>query len=245
MLGGETGHGDFGACDPAEPRNRRTRSSIVIEGDDGRRLLVDTGPEMRQQLLSCGIGRIDALFYTHAHADHVAGLDDIRGLNRVADRPLPAFGTAQVLGELEGRFAYAFRPWSPPGFYRPVLLAHPVTPGPAEIEGMRFSLFEQVHGRSITIGLRVGGFAYSTDVMQLDAPALRCLQGVDTWVVGCFQRAPHPAHAHPELIVDWARQLGVRRTILTHMGTDLDWAWMASNLQSGLEPAYDGMQIDL
>ncbi|WP_428375224.1 MBL fold metallo-hydrolase [Lichenicoccus sp.] len=245
MLGGPDGHGDYGVCDPDEPRNRRTRSSIVIESDEGRRVLVDTGPEMRQQLLACGIGRIDALFYTHAHADHVAGLDDIRGLNRLVGRPLDVFGTRAVLGEIEGRFAYAFRPWSPPGFYRPVLVPRPVTPGRADIEGMRFALFEQVHGRSITLGLRIGGFAYSTDVMELDEPALQALRGVDTWVVGCFQRAPHPAHAHPTLVAQWAWRLGIRRTILTHMGTDLDWGWMASNLQPGVEAAFDGMQIRL
>nr|WP_321986624.1 MBL fold metallo-hydrolase [uncultured Lichenicoccus sp.] len=245
MLGGPDGHGDYGACDPEEPRNRRTRSSIVIESDDERRVLVDTGPEMRQQLLACGIGRVDALFYTHAHADHVAGLDDIRGLNRIAGRPLDVFGTDVVLAEIEARFAYAFRPWAPPGFYRPVLVPRPVAPGSVEIEGMRITLFEQVHGRSITLGLRIGDFAYSTDVMALDEQALSVLGGIDTWVVGCFQRASHPAHAHPALVADWAARLRIRRTILTHMGTDLDWAWMASNLQPGVEAAFDGMQIRL
>ena len=115
-LGGADGRGDWGACDPREPRNRRQRSSIVIEGEGQGRVLVDTGPDMRAQLLACEIGRIDALVFTHAHADHITGLDDVRQLNRVTSRPLPAFGTARTMAELAQRFDYAFKPWTPPRF---------------------------------------------------------------------------------------------------------------------------------
>jgi len=242
MLGGPAGEGDWGVCDPDEPRNRRSRSSIVIEGDDGRRVLVDTAPEMREQLLRARIGRIDALFYTHAHADHVAGLDEVRSLNRILDRPIEAYAIQPVLEELAQRFEYAFRPWSPPGFYRPVIVPKSVAAGETvDIQGIHLSLFEQVHGRSLTLGFRSGGFGYSTDVVLLDDAALARLRGVDTWLVDCFQRRPHPAHADLELVRHWAARLGVRRTILTHMGTDMDWQWMQANLPEGFEPAFDGM----
>jgi phosphoribosyl 1,2-cyclic phosphate phosphodiesterase len=244
MVGGADGTGDWGVCDPSEPRNRRTRSSIVIEGDEGRRLLVDTGPELREQLLRCGIGRIDAVLYSHAHADHVAGLDEIRSLNRVVDRPLEAFATRPVLDEVTHRFTYAFRPWSPPGFFRPVLIPREIEPGQTiTIEGLTVRLFEQIHGRSITLGLRIGGFGYSTDVVRLDDGALEVLRGVDTWIVDCFQRAAHPAHADLDMVRRWSERLGARRTILTHMGTDMDWAWMARNLPPGIEAAFDGMEV--
>ena len=244
MLGGPDGAGDWGLCDPAEPRNRRTRSSIVIESDSGRRLLVDTGPELREQLLANRIGRIDALLYSHAHADHVAGLDEVRSLNRIVDRPIEAFATRAALDEIGQRFAYAFRPWSPPGFFRPVMVAREIRAGQTvTIQGLAIQPFEQTHGRSITLGLRVGRFGYSTDVVQLDRHALSILKGVDTWVVDCFQRAAHPAHADLAMVRNWAEQLGVRRTILTHMGTDMDWAWMAQNLPPGIEAAFDGMQL--
>jgi phosphoribosyl 1,2-cyclic phosphate phosphodiesterase len=244
MLGGADGRGEWGACDPLEPRNRRTRSSIVIEAEDGRRVLVDTAPELHAQLLGSGIGRIDALLYTHAHADHVAGLDEVRSLNRLLGRPIEAFGTRLVLDELTERFAYAFRPWSPPGFFRPVLLPRVVSPGDvAEIEGMQVRLFEQQHGQGRTLGLRIGTFAYSTDVMFLNDAAMDALRGVRTWIVGCFQRSPHPAHADLRLVLDWRRQLGFPRTILTHMGTDLDWAWLKAHLPDGVEPGYDGLQV--
>lgn len=246
MLGGADGTGDWGLCDPDEPRNRRTRSSILIEGDDGRRLLVDTGPELRQQLLANGIGRVDALLYSHAHADHVAGLDDVRGLNRIIGRPIETFGIRDVLEEISHRFTYAFRPWAPPSFYRPVMVPHEITPDQTiVIEGLELRLFEQVHGRSLTLGLRIGDFAYSTDVVSLPEPAMEVLRGVDTWIVDCFQRAAHPAHADLALVCEWARELGVRRTILTHMGTDMDWAWMTHNLPPGVEPAFDGMQLQV
>ncbi len=244
MLGGHDGLGEWGRCDPKEPRNRRTRSSIVIESDSGRRLLVDTGPDMREQLLRCGIGRIEALLYSHAHADHVAGLDEVRSLNRMIDRPIEAFASQPVLDEIAHRFAYAFRPWTPPGFFRPVLTPRAVRAGESvTVEDLTLRLFDQVHVQSSTIGLRVGAFAYSTDVVRLEEEALAVLQGVDTWIVDCFQQAAHPAHAHLDQVQDWSRQLGVRRTILTHMGTDMDWSWMVQNLPAGLEPAYDGMEL--
>ncbi len=147
MIGGPDGRGDWGLCDPAEPRNRRTRASIVIDSGEGDVLLVDTSPDLRGQLLDCGISHVAALLYTHAHADHIVGLDDVRILNRIAERPLEAFGTAATLEEIELRFGYAFLPWQPPGFFRPVMLPRVVAPGDTlETAGMRVGVFEQDHG---------------------------------------------------------------------------------------------------
>ena len=246
MLGGADGRGDWGACDPLEARNRRSRSSIVIHGDDGRCVLVDTSPDLKQQLLAAGIGRIDAIFYTHAHADHVAGLDDVRSLNRILGRPIEVHGTAETLSELALRFRYAFRPWSPPGFYRPVLVPRAVAAGDRlEIEGIGLTLFEQIHGGGTTLGFRIGDFSYSTDVVRIDEAAMAAIAGTRTWLVDCFQREPHPAHASLDLVRRWSTRLGIERTILTHMGTDLDWAWMAEHLPRGIEAAHDGMILSI
>jgi phosphoribosyl 1,2-cyclic phosphate phosphodiesterase len=248
MIGGADGKGDWGVCDPAEPRNRRTRSSIVIQDrPEGPRLLVDTGPDLREQLLGCGVRRIDAILYTHAHADHVTGLDDVRILNRICGHPLEAFGTEATLNELTARFPYAFLPWEPPGFYRPVLVGKPVRPGDTvDILGMTVRLFGQLHGKGRTLGLRIGPFAYSTDVVVLPDLALAALDGVDTWVVDCFQRdRQHSAHAHLAVVLDWVARLRPRRTVLTHMGNDMDWAWLQANLPPGLEAGFDGMVLNV
>ena len=222
------------------------RAARALADAAGGRVLVDTSPDLRTQLLSAGIGRVDAVFYTHAHADHVAGLDEVRSLNRVIDRPMEAFGTEPVLAEIESRFRYAFRPWSPPGFFRPVMLPRPVRAGTAvEMAGSRFVLFEQEHGSGTTLGLRIGDFTYSTDVVRLDEAALAVLAGSRIWLIDCFQRAPHPAHADLALVRRWAARLGIDRTILTHMGTDMDWAWMQDNLPPGIEAAHDGMILSL
>ncbi len=244
-LGGADGRGDWGACDPDEPRNRRTRSGLVIEGPGGR-ILVDTGPDLRAQLLASGIARIDAIVFTHAHADHITGLDDVRMLNRVRGAPIPAWGLAATMEEIERRFDYAFRPWQPPGFYRPVLLPTRILPGDAIVAaGLRLQTFLQDHYVTSTLGLRVGNFGYSTDVVRLDEAAFAALAGIDTWVVGCFQRAPHLTHAHLDLVLEWRTRLGVRRTVLTHMGPDMDWAWLRAHLPLDVEPAVDGMAITL
>ena len=247
MIGGEDGTGDWGACDPAEPRNRRTRASIVVESGQGTRLLVDTSPDMRTQLLDCRIPSVDAILYTHAHADHITGLDDVRILNRIVNRPLDAFATANTLDEMTRRFGYAFRPWEPPGFFRPVLMPREVRPTDTiTAADMCVRLFEQDHGFITTLGLRIGGFGYSTDVVDLDDAALATLDGVDTWVVDCFLRqGPHKTHADLPTVLAWSERIRARRTVLTHMGPDMDWAWLKANLPSGIEPGYDGMAFDL
>jgi phosphoribosyl 1,2-cyclic phosphate phosphodiesterase len=245
-IGGPDGTGDWGECDPGEPRNRRTRASIVVESGAGSRLLVDTSPDMRTQLLTCRVPAIDAVLFTHAHADHITGLDDVRVLNRIVDRPLDAFGTAKALDEIIRRFEYAFRPWQPPGFYRPVLTERRVEPDATiRAAGLTIRLFNQDHGFTESLGLRIGGFGYSTDVVELDEAAFVTLAGVDTWLVDCFQRAPHRTHAHFERVLAWAIRVGARRTVLTHMGSDLDWAWMKANLPPGMEPAYDGLALEV
>jgi len=245
-IGGVDGLGDWGACDPTEPRNRRTRSSIVIESLQGQRLLVDTSPDMRTQLLACGIPSVDAILFTHAHADHITGLDDVRILNRIVKRPIQAFATRRTLDELAQRFDYAFRPWQPPMFFRPVLETNPIEFGETvEVAGMHVRVFEQDHGYMPTIGFRIGDFGYSTDVVGLDDAAFAVLAGVDTWVVDCFQRHAHKTHVHLEGVLAWANRVGARRTILTHMGPDMDWAWLQARLPRDVEPGFDGLTLDM
>jgi phosphoribosyl 1,2-cyclic phosphate phosphodiesterase len=247
LIGGHDGRGDWGDCDPAEPRNRRTRASIIVEADDGARLLVDTGPDMRAQLLANAIRQVDAILYTHAHADHIIGIDDVRILNRILGRPIEAFGLQATLDEMSARFTYAFKPPTGAGFYRPALLPHPVAPGDlATVAGMPLRIFAQDHGWTTSLGFRTGDFAYSTDVARLDEPALQILEGVDTWVVGCVLRhGPHPTHAHLDLVYEWVDRIRPRRTVLTHMGTTMDWAWLMANLPPGIQPGFDGMALDL
>jgi phosphoribosyl 1,2-cyclic phosphate phosphodiesterase len=246
MIGGADGTGDWGPCDPAEPRNRRTRSSIVVESSAGQRLLVDSSPDMRAQFIDNRVPGVDAVLFTHAHADHISGIDDIRVLNRIVRRPLEAFATQSTLDEITRRFGYAFAPWDGGGFYRPVLTAKPViSDGSVEVCGLSVRLFAQGHGGIETLGMRIGAFGYSTDVVKLDEPALETLEGVDTWVVGCFLRhETHWTHANLPTVLGWVERLRPRRTVLTHMGPDMDWGWLRENLPAGVEAGYDGMVLD-
>lgn len=246
LIGGPDGRGDWGVCNPAEPRNRRTRSAALVEDAAGNRLLIDAGPDLRAQLLANGIGRLDAVAITHTHADHVMGLDELRIVNRIRGTALDIFGTEASVAELQTRFDYAFRPPTGSGFFRPALTPRIIAPGEvAEMAGMPVLVLRQDHRVMETLGFRIGGFAYSTDVVAMPEESLAALEGLDTWVVGCFQRKPHSVHAHLDLVLSWVERLRPRRTVLTHMGPDLDWAWMRAALPLGVEPGHDGLKLEI
>lgn len=247
QIGGDDGRGDWGTTDPLEQKNRRTRTSIVIHTDNEHTILVDTGPDLREQLIANGIAHIDAIFYTHAHADHVAGLDDVRILNRLRNLPMPIYATSETLDELRQRFKYAFKLWNGNFFGRPVLVPNEIIPGQSVwLNGVKVLPIHQDHGFSSSLGLRIGDFAYCTDVVRLDETALAALHGIKTWVVDCFTpKSDHPSHAGLKTVKNWVKKLRPERTILTHMGPQMDYQTLKAELPPGIEPGYDGQTIDI
>jgi len=238
--------GDWGDCDPAEPKNRRRRASILVEAQ-GKTVLVDTSPDMRDQLIDAQAVRIDAVLFTHAHADHLHGIDDLRGVNRVMQAPIPIYAAAATLADIERRFGYVFTPLKPGlagNYYKPVLAPHAID-GPFTAAGMTVTPFIQDHGFSQTLGFRFGRFAYSTDVFQLDDRAFEALAGVEDWLVDCIRRAPHVTHSHLERTLAWIARLKPKRAWLTHMDETLDYATLRRALPPGIAPAYDGLVIDM
>jgi phosphoribosyl 1,2-cyclic phosphate phosphodiesterase len=244
--------GDWGACDPNEPRNRRTRCAILLEqiGEAGvTRVLVDTGPDIRSQLLSANVNAIDAVIYTHSHADHVHGIDDLRAFWQNTHELVDIYADAETFARLRQAFAYCFAT-APGSFYPPILKHHPIAAGrPLTIAGAGGALtitpFRQVHGDIETLGLRTGGFAYSCDVSDLSAEAVAALGGLDVWLVDALRYKPHPSHFSVDQAVSWIGRVKPRRAILTHMHIDLDYATLCRELPAEIEPAYDGMTIEL
>lgn len=235
----------WGVCDPANPRNRRRRPSIAVQMDETR-LLVDTSPDLRDQLLDAEISTIDAVLYTHAHADHIMGIDDIRSLNRNAGKVIPAYGEARTLEVLHERMEYVFAPISGDFFYKPCLEAREIAPGTAfDAAGIQVTPFRQDHGFSETLGFRIGNFAYCPDVVDLDDEALALLDGVTCWIVDCFRYEPHPTHAHLEKVVRWRERLGGPETWLTHMSDALDYDELTARCPDGVAPAHDGLVLEL
>jgi phosphoribosyl 1,2-cyclic phosphate phosphodiesterase len=246
LLGGPGEGGEWGDCDPNEPRNRRTRTSALVEGPDGGRLLIDAGPDLRAQLLAVGVARLDAILFTHAHADHILGIDDLRQINRITAKVLDAYGTRTTLSKLDDRFDYAFMGATPPFFFRPALEPRRVEYGERfEAAGLQVQVFRQDHSVMDTLGVRIGNFAYSTDVVLLPEESLSLLEGLDTWVVGCFQLRPHKVHANLDQVLEWVARLKPRRTVLTHMSTAMDYQSLVRNLPPGIEPGFDGMVLEV
>ena len=235
---------DWGRCDPGDRRNRRRRVSVLVEVG-AVIILIDTSPDLREQLLDAGVARLDAVLMTHAHADHLHGIDDLRAVNRLMRSAIPLYADAQTLAEISRRFAYVLKPVEEPGrFYKPTLVPHEIT-GPFEIAGIPIVPFAQNHGFSTTLGLRIGGFAYSTDVTELDDNAFAALADVELWIVDCLRRESHPTHSHLMKTLSWVARVGPRRAVLTHMDQSLDYRELSTELPFGVEPGQDGLVIEV
>lgn len=238
---------DWGACDPGEPRNRRRRSSILVEGE-GTTILVDTSPDCREQLLDAGVDHLDAVVFTHAHADHIHGIDDLRWVNVAMGTTIPAYGYDMTLEQINTRFGYTFTPLDRKAqgyFYKPCLDPRPVDKDCFRIGNLEIQPFRQDHGFSETMGLRIGDFAYSIDVVELSDAAFAVLSGIDAWIVDSLGRKPHPTHAHVGKALAWIERVGVSRAWLSHMSHRLDYGTLCGELPEHVVPAHDGLVIEI
>ena len=248
-VAGRQAGGYWGACDPTNPKNRRRRVSILVESE-GKVLLIDTSPDLRLQLLDAGVTRIDAVLYTHAHGDHSHGLDDLRAIVYDRRAPIDAYMDAGTRDALTRQFAYAFTSsCDPEDLYMP-LLADRAIDGPFRAAGLDVRPFPQGHGgqghgEQTTLGFRIGAMAYSTDVVALEEAAFRTLEGVELWIVDCLRDAPHPTHSHVAQTLDWIARVAPRRALLTHMNHSLDHDELAARCPPGVEPAHDGLAMEL
>jgi phosphoribosyl 1,2-cyclic phosphate phosphodiesterase len=232
-------------CTSADPRDRRTRTAALIETDAGR-VLIDTPPELRLQLVAAGVDRLDAVLYTHAHADHVHGIDDLRALSARHGVALPTYGAAETLADLAQRFAYAFDRTTGPreGTSRPELAAHPLEPGrQVMIAGLPVLPLALPHGDQMVFGYRCGSVAYLTDVKEVPEPAAAALRGVDVLVLNALLDRPHPLHLSIPEAVAAAQRIGARQTYFTHLTHHVPHAELAARLPPGIAPAYDGLVV--
>ena len=238
----------WGKCDPANPKNVRLRSSLLVEVA-GKTILFDTSPDLRAQLLAANVTHIDAVIYTHSHADHLHGIDDLRGINRAMSAPIQMYADETTLVEIKKRFAYALRPLPDDNktfYFKPTLEAHTIHAGTTfDVCGVSIACFEQDHGRSRTMGFRIGDFAYTTDLVNLPKPGFDVIAGVDTWVIGVFGPRPHDTHVHVDLALEWIAQVAPRQAVMTHLGPDLDYNELENSLPSSVTAAFDGLQIFL
>jgi phosphoribosyl 1,2-cyclic phosphate phosphodiesterase len=235
----------WGQCDPIEPKNRRLRPSILLQEGDFT-VLVDTGPDLRQQLLSANVRHLDGVLYTHGHADHTHGIDDLREVNRIMRAAIPAYGSKDCLEDIAQRFSYVFDPLDleTVPVYKPWLVPTPVEDR-FELGPWRVEAIDQDHGYGRTLGFRIGNFAYCTDVWEFPENSLKRLENLDVWIIGCLIDQPHPTHAHVDKILAWAEIIKPKHTIFTHMSPRLDYNALKARLPAGMEPAYDGMVIEL
>lgn len=251
-LGGNEGAGDWGACDPAEPRNRRLRCSFLAEriGEGGvTRVLIDTSPDLRAQLLAAKVKTLDAVLLSHDHADQTHGIDDLRPLTYHRPRRTPVYMDAATSATMLTRFGYCFE--TPPGgSYPPILEARAMPQPGAELtiggDGglIRVTPLAQDHGRGVaSLGFRFGALGYSNDLLDMPEATLAALAGVRIWIVDALRYAPHPTHSHLDRTLGWIERLQPQLAILTNLHLDMDYGTLRRELPPGVIPAHDGLRI--
>ena len=245
---------DWGDCDPSNPRNRRRRCALLIEGwtqgiEEPTRILIDTGVDLREQLLDARVNRVDAVLYTHEHADHTHGIDDLRVLALHNRRRVDVYFNAHTSARLHEAFGYCFT--TPPGSsYPPILNAHIIEPGQRlAITGpggtLDLSVFLQNHGDIDSLGFRLGTFAYSVDLSAIPEASHAAVSNLDLWIIDALRITPHPSHLSLSETLDLIERFQPRQAVLTDMHIDLDYATVEANTPANITPAFDGMQIDV
>jgi phosphoribosyl 1,2-cyclic phosphate phosphodiesterase len=234
---------DWGDCDPANPRNRRTRVSILVEHQDTR-ILVDTGPDMREQLLSAGVAKVDAVIWTHEHADHVFGIDDLRQIYHHRGTPVPGYARPATRARLEGMFGYVFH--GRHGY--PSTVAMHDLPDVLRVGAVTIRVTDQPHGSISSAGLRFEcdgkSIGYATDISDMTDGMRALYTGLDVWIVDALRRRPHPTHPHLGQALGWVAELAPRRTALTHMDQSMDYAMLAAELPPTVVPGHDGLEFE-
>jgi phosphoribosyl 1,2-cyclic phosphate phosphodiesterase len=242
----------WGACDPANPKNRRRRCALLVEriSANGRTtILVDTPADLREQLIDAQVGSLDGVLFTHDHADHTHGIDDLRGVFFNMRKRVRIWADPATRRALEARFDYCFA--QPPGSLYPAILEPNVinAPQPFRIGGAGGSIdvrpYWQHHGDGKTLGFRFGNIAYSPDVSDIPDESLPCLEGLDLWIVDALRATPHPSHFSVKQAREWIHRLKVPRAVLTHMTVDLDYETLRRQLPANIEPGYDGMVLEV
>ena len=243
---------DWGLCDPNEPKNRRSRCALLVEksGENGcTTVLIDTGPDIRTQLLAAEVTHVDAVLYTHSHADHLHGIDDLRGFWVKTHRKTPVYMDETTFERARVAFGYCFETpsWSN---YPPILERHPIRPGDKiKVDGagglLSFDAFEVTHGEISALGFKVAEAAYVPDVSDIPEAAEIHLKHLDWMILDCLRRHPHPSHFCLADSLEWTRKLAPRKAIFTNLHNDLDYKTLLEELPENIEPAYDGMKIEL
>lgn len=240
--------GVWGDCDPTNPKNRRRRCSLLVTRETAEgttRVLIDTSPDMREQLLDAGVGALDGVIYTHSHADHMHGIDDLRQVVFAQRQRLPVWADGPTQEALLSRFGYAFvQPEGSP--YPPILDLHTVD-GPVTITGaggpVTLAPFRADHGSMDALGFRIGPLAYLPDAVDIPAESWPVLEGLDCWIVDALRRKPHPTHAHLDLTLSWIARARPARAVITNMHIDLDYETLKAELPPHITPAFDGMTV--
>jgi phosphoribosyl 1,2-cyclic phosphate phosphodiesterase len=243
-IGGENGPGpDWGDCDPAEPRNRRSRVSIVVESSEGKRLLVDTSPDLRSQLIANDIHRVDAVFWTHDHADHVHGIDDLRPMRYGRGGPLPGYGHAETVRRLRQRFGYVFA--GQDGY--PTIVTVETLDNLRLCQGFSVAHCQMPHGPAQSTAYRFDAdgksICYATDFSEITREMVDLFTGCDVLVVDCLRREPHPTHAHLAMALDLIATVRARRAVLTHLDRSMDYASLVAEVPDHVLVGHDGLEV--